>query len=67
MSSNKPDLTRVDSGIVEHSPPDSGHGDSVDVGSEIYKSGKLLNWGEKKNPQSICSISMSHKHKMYKM
>jgi hypothetical protein len=31
----------VDSGIGEASPPDSGLGDSVDVGSETYRSGKI--------------------------
>ncbi|XP_061163902.1 protocadherin-11 X-linked-like [Saccostrea echinata] len=35
---SKPELTRVDSGIGENLPPDSGKGDSVDVGSEIYRS-----------------------------
>lgn len=41
MSSNKLDLFRVDSGIGEYLFLDSGYGDSVDVGSEIYKLGKL--------------------------
>lgn len=41
MRGTKPDLARVDSGIGEVSPPDSGLGDSADVGSEIYRSGKI--------------------------